>query len=527
VEGRSTIISLIPEGTAVQKGDLLVELASADIEDRIRQEELKESNAITEYEAAKTDLDIQREKNASDVRKANLEIELKTLELRKYQEGEWAQKLKDADIAIEQAQMTLERREQDYSASKELFAKNYTTQTEHEEAEFNFRKAQWDLEKARMAKDVLQQYTHVADLKQRESDLHEATQEFERVKKNAEAEETRKLRNTEGKGKELGLIRDQLAKLRTQKEKCKIYAPTQGFVVYYSGGGGRRWMMEDQQIKEGAEVFERQILMQLPDTSVMNAVVRVHEAKTDKLREGQSATVTVEGIPGRQFTGKVTKIAVLADSQSSWLNPDLKEYETEITLDPTEVALKPGVTAHAEILVETVTDELAIPIQSVYAKGGQRYVFRADGSEVKHAPVELGNIGTEWAEVVSGLSEGDSILLAFGEDLKRRIPDVGNGESGSNGAGGQSLEGKRRGPGRRAGGPQGVQRAGGLPGGKPGEQRGERPQSARGESGEKPKAVDSAVPAQPADASARPSEAKTGTESATTTSPPTSSGTSP
>ena len=468
VEGRSTIISLIPEGTAVQKGDLLVELASAEIEDRIRQEELKEANAITEYEAAKTELEIQRDKNTSDIRKSELDIELKRLELEKYQKGDWVQKLKDADVAIEQAQMTLERREQDFDASKELFAKNYTTQTEYDEAEFNFRKAQWDLEKAHMAKEVLETYTHVADLKLRDSDVHEAVKECERVKKNAEAEEVKKLRSAEGKEKELSLIRDQLAKLRTQKEKCRIYAPTQGFVVYYTGGGGRWMMGNDQQIKEGAEVFERQVMMQLPDTAVMNAVVRVHEAKTDKLRQGQEAVVTVEGLPGRQFTGEVSKIAVLADSQSTWLNPDLKEYETEITLDQSDVPLKPGVTAHVEILVETVADRLAIPVPAVYAKGGGRYVFLDKGGYVEHVPVELGSVGTEWVEIVSGISNGDKVLLAFDDELKRRIPDTGkSGRTGPESSADGKPDGARRGPGgRRTGGPPAgaVQRVGATPG---------------------------------------------------------------
>lgn len=461
VEGRSTIISLIPEGTAVQKGDLLVELASDNIEDRIRQEELKESNAFTEFESAKTEVEIQRDKNASEIRRAELAIELARLALQKYEMGDWMQQLKDAEIAIEQAQMTLVRRQQDFEASKQLYANQYTTQTEHDEAEFNFRKAEWDLEKAKMAKSVLEQYTYVADLKQKESDLHEATKECERVKKNAEAEEIKKVRMFEGKEKELALIRDQLAKFRTQKEKCRIYAPTQGFVVYYTGGGGR-WMSNENQIKEGAEVFERQVLMQLPDTAVMNAVVRVHEAKTDKLREGQPATVTVEGIPGRVFSGKVSKIAVLADSQSMWLNPDLKEYETEITLDASDVQLKPGVTAHAEILVEMVTDKLAVPVQAVYAKGGQRYLFRDGGDGAEHVPVQLGQIGAEWAEVVSGINSGDTVLLAFSEELKRRIPDAAGGEASPGGPAPASPGGMRRGPGggRRGPGGSNQQRAG-------------------------------------------------------------------
>ena len=174
VEGRSTIISLVDEGTTVHEGDLLVELASDQIEDRIRQEELKEANAITAFEAAKTELEIQQDRNASDIRKAELEIELKRLELEKYEKGDWGQMLKDAEIAIEEAEITLERREQDYAAAKELRARQFITQTEYEEDEFAYQKATWEVDKAKRRKAVLEQYTHVAELRRKESDLEEA-----------------------------------------------------------------------------------------------------------------------------------------------------------------------------------------------------------------------------------------------------------------------------------------------------------------------------------------------------------------
>jgi len=422
VEGRSTIISLIPEGTAVQKGDLLVELASDEIEDRIRQDELKEANAITTVEVARTELEVQKDKNLSDIRKADLAIELANLELEKYRKGEWAQKLKDAEIAIDQAGIMLERRKEDFAAAQQLYDKNFITKTEYQEDEFNHQKAIWDLDKVKREKDVLETYTHVAALRQKEADYEEATKERDRVGKNAEAQELQKQRSLEGNEKELALIQDQLAKLRRQRDKCRITAPTQGFVVYYSEGG--RWWQGDNQIREGGTVHERQVLLSLPDTSEMQVVVRVHEAKTNKLEMGQSVRVTVEGLPGQVFTGEVTKIAVLADTQNRWLNPDLKEYETEITLDLSDAVLKPGVTAYAEIMVDRVHDKLAIPVQSVYARGGKRYVFRAGRSDAQYSEITLGAIGSEWAEVRDGLTPGDEILLAFTDEHKRMIPEL-------------------------------------------------------------------------------------------------------
>ena len=132
----------------------------------------------------------------------------------------------------------------------------------------------------------------------------------------------------------------------------------------------------------------------------------------------------MEGIPGEEFTGRVTKIAVVADTQNRWLNPDLKEYETEITLDPTDVPLKPGVTAHAELLVETVENKLAVPVQAIYSKGRGRFVFQYDGQSVMPMPIQVGAIGTEWAEIVGGLTGGERILLAYTDEHKRLVPDA-------------------------------------------------------------------------------------------------------
>jgi len=454
VEGRSTIIFLIPEGTVVKQGDLLVELASNQIDDRIKEQEIKEADVLTAFEAAKTELDIQRDKNASDIRKAELDIELKQLELDKYRKGDWEQKQKDAQIAIDQARITLDRAAQDFEAAKQLFEKKFVTQTQYQEDEFNHQKAIWELEKAEKAREVLQQYTHISDLRKKESDVAEAMKEANRTGKNAEAEEIKRIRAVEGKEKELGIVREQLARLRAQKEKSRIVAPTQGFVVYYTGGGGGgRWMMNtDAQIKEGAEVHERQILMQLPDTSSMVVNMRIHEAKTNKLRLDQEAIVTVDGIPGATFEGKVTKIAAVADSSSSWMNPDLKEFETEVTLNEVDPRLKPGGNAQVRILVETVEDKLAVPVHAVYAKGQQRYVFRKQGETIAPVEVTLGPNSTEWIEVRGeNLKPKDNILLAFAEEQQRMVPDVAAGPGGGRRGG----EGGNGGPRQSGKGPPG------------------------------------------------------------------------
>ena len=129
---------------------------------------------------------------------------------------------------------------------------------------------------------------------------------------------------------------DKLTKLRDQKVKSRITAPSDGLVVYC-----REDWDEEPKIKVGAQVVERQRMIELPDTSSMKASIRVPEAKIERLKLGLTATVQIEGFTGRRFTGKVSRIAVLADSRN-WFNRNLKEYETEILLDGRFTDLKPG-----------------------------------------------------------------------------------------------------------------------------------------------------------------------------------------
>ena len=183
-------------------------------------------------------------------------------------------------------------------------------------------------------------------------------------------------------------------------------------------------MRSNNQSKGGDEGDERQTIMQVPDTSGMKVIVRIHEAQTDKIQLGQEAFIEVEGISDRKFTGRITKIAVLADSQNRWLNPELKEYETEITINESDPLLKPGVTARVEILVSELTDVVAVPVQSIYSKMHKSFVFVGHKDDAEPIEVQLGLASDEFVEIKSGLEPGQEVLLAVSDLMKTRLPEV-------------------------------------------------------------------------------------------------------
>lgn len=468
VSGRSTIITLVPEGSNVKKGDLLVELASQEIEEKIQSEEIQVTNAQAAFESAKHQLEILKEQNLSNIRQALLGLDLKVLELRKYDNGDWPQQLNDAKMRVAEAEMRSKQFKTKLENSKTLFDRKFIPRSELETDEFECVKAENELAKAGNDVTLLLEYTHVKDSKQKQSDVEEAEKELDRVKKEATNKEQEQESNFKAREAELQLKQQQLKKWKDQKEKSKIYAPADGMVVYGDGSSDRMWR-GDAQIKEGGEVFERMTILQLPDTSQMKVTSRIHEAQTEKIKLGQAAVVTVEGISHRKFTGSITKIAALASSQSMWLNPELKEYETEITLNEHDELLKPGVTARVEILVAELNDVLAAPIQTVFSKGGRSFLFAGNSSsQAEPVEVQLGLASDQFVEIKSGVEAGQKVLLAVNDAVKHKLPEVSESEETAQRQPtppGGAKTAVDRPAGERRGGGSGGMGGGGRPGG--------------------------------------------------------------
>ena len=420
VEGRATLIYLIDEGTQAKKGDLLVEMASDEIDEKIREAEIRVATAQAAYEAAAKSLEILKDEHASKIRKAELVLRLAELALEKFREGEAVQQRQDATLALKKAESLLERYTETLKDSEELYKQKFLTKIELENDRFNKLAADLDQKQAQLAQEVLDKYTIPMARQEKESNVVEARKELERTRKTADAEEAKSTADVAARKSELAIVQDKLARLRDQKSKTKVYAPTDGLVVYARTGS---WYRSETQVEKGAQVFERQALIELPDTRTMKVVIRVHEAQTQYLKRDLPATIEIEGFAGRKFSGRVSKIAAMADSQNRWLNPNLKEYETEIMMDGEFTDLKPGITARAEVLIAEINNVLAVPIQAVFAKASSHFVFVDRGGRPEPVRVTPGMASNEYVEIKQGLAEGDKVYLAITDDMKLLLPE--------------------------------------------------------------------------------------------------------
>lgn len=301
LEGRSTIVWLIPEGQEVKKGELLVRLGSNEIDEKVQAERIKVQNAQAAAEAADKELDILLDQNASNIRQAKLKLHNAEVELAKYEQGDYKQTLTDLTQALNRAQKILEQQQGIVADSKKLLEQDFLSKREYDQHVLDLDEAQVNVVKSKLALEIFEKYTHPKDLGQKQSDVAEAEKELQRAVKQAEAEEAKQRANTAAKHAEFDLVQERLNKYLDQQKKTELYAPADGLVVYDTGEN--RW--NRREIREGAEVYERQGIISLPDVSVMQVSLRIHESKTNMIAVGQRAYVEVEGLPGVVLEGSV------------------------------------------------------------------------------------------------------------------------------------------------------------------------------------------------------------------------------
>jgi HlyD family secretion protein len=411
VEGQTTIIYLVPEGTRVKQDDLLVELDASALHDERIEEEIDVQNAEAGFIRARETLEVVKNQAAADISRAELDYRFAQEDIRMYMAGEYPKKRKEVDSRITLAEEELKRATDKAEGSRTLYEEKYISLTELQADELAMKKALLDLELAKGELTLLETYTHQRSIDELNSLVEQTQMALERARRKASADVLQAEADLRAKQADFKQQQDQLAKALDQISKSKIYAPREGLVVYASSTRAN-WRGNDQPLEEGQQVRERQELIYLPTADEMMAQVKIQEASLDIVKVGMAARITVDALPGRRFTGRVVRIAPLPDASSAWMNPDLKVYDTDIHLIESDPALRTGMNCTVEIVAAHYEKTLYVPVQAVVRHGMEPNVYVRSVAGFQPRPVELGLDNNRLVRIVKGLSAGEIVSLA-------------------------------------------------------------------------------------------------------------------
>jgi multidrug resistance efflux pump len=412
IEGSTTILMLIEEGKYVEEGDLLCELdATGMVEKRVSQE-ITRLNGEASWIQSTQNLEIQRSQNESDRAAAIRKLAFAEIDLKKYTEGDWLNEEQTAKDNIVLAEEELKRAIDKLVHSTKLFDRGFITRTDFEGDELAKQSREFALEKAKRTLQVLTTYQHPRELQALEADVLEAKREIDRVELQSKARLVDYEAEVRSSLARFQLETEKYDRLETQIAKALIFAPSAGMVVYAQPEGGR--MSSGEPLREGSSVRERQDIVTIPSSEGMVAEVSLHESVLEKVRVGMECTVKVDALGDLELPGRVKFKAVLPDRNSWMANPNQRLYRTEIAIEDSDERMRPGMSCSIEIHVETVRDTLYIPVQSIFRDGGETisFVLSLNGAPRK-ASIEVGSFSHLWAQVTSGLAEGDRVALSL------------------------------------------------------------------------------------------------------------------
>lgn len=154
-------------------------------------------------------------------------------------------------------------------------------------------------------------------------------------------------------------------------------------------------------------------VVQIPDLSSWEASAQVPEEDRGHIAVGQSATIELVALPGKQLTGKVTSLGGTVGS------PWNRRFECKLSVEGASKDTRPGMTAKIVVETHTARDVLWIPAQALFESDGRKFVYLRGASGFTVKDVTMIRRG-ESRVVVEGLRESDVIAMA--NPIERQAP---------------------------------------------------------------------------------------------------------
>jgi len=374
--GSTRIIMIKTEGTEVSAGEVVCELDSSAFRDALLSQRIKHDQA------------------KAWVLQARSILEVNEISLREYREGIYPQDLLLIRHYLSTCRKEEDRARRNLAWSQPVYQKGFRTRAQYEADVLALKRSEIALGEAERMEDRLLRYTGPKIIKSLEAKL-------EANRADALAQDAA-----------LQIESDRQRRLERMVANCTLRAPHEGIVVYsvpLSSG----FRPAATLIQEGATVREGQSIFELPDANKMRVRAKVNESKVGQVQVGQKASIRVDAFPSKILIGTVTEVTAIP-APAAGPSSDIKVYYANVAIDSGGFdGLRPGMSAEVSLFIDAHRDATRVPIQSV--RWVDRVPFAAlattpDGSTYRWQPVEIGLMNNAFAEIRSGLRNGDRVI---------------------------------------------------------------------------------------------------------------------
>ncbi len=420
------------EGDVVQKGEVLVRLDPNQLESGTEAQLAAFQSAQTQITAAEN----QRAQANQQLNVAQIAIDTAR------------QNAATAQTEIDRAQVELNAANRELKRAESLLESGVIARQEFDQARDRVETAQVSLKTARerLESQRISIRDAQARVRQQEIAVRDSSNAIQRASKSAD--------------QQAAVLRGQ----RNQLDKSVVVAPINGVIAEIPAKVGTFAVAN----------FSTTALLTIADMSEINVEVKVDETEIDKVAVGQKAKIKVDAFGEQELEGEVlqkTPLAVGKSQTSGGLSTNInvqeaKEFRVVIRLinlnAEMQGALRPGMSATAEITTKTENNVIAVPLQAIVEKKpegsptpasspngqesfdkpkAQKGVFVLENGRAKFVAVETGITGDSDIQILSGLSADQEvitgpskILNTLKDDTQVRKQERQGGGGGANGS---------------------------------------------------------------------------------------------
>lgn len=272
--------------------------------------------------------------------------------------------------------------------------------------------AQRDLAQRQLAtaKERRREACIVADNARRQAERthHLATKGFlsPQASENADAEARARQASCDATASDVKRAQAEVKVAQAGLERTVLVAPFAGIVALITGELGEYTTPSPPGIPTPPAV-------DLIDDTCLYITAPMDEVDAPKLKVGQSARITLDALPGQSFPGKVRRIAPYVTE----VEKQARTVDVEINFEEIpKNALLVGYSADVEVIIQRRENVLRVPTQAI--RQNDKILVVNQESRLEERTVETGLANWAYTEVISGLKEGDRILLSSDQDAK-------------------------------------------------------------------------------------------------------------
>ncbi len=354
------------EGDFIKKGTLLLQLDKSDELRSVARAEADLQSAVANFNKAESSLVLQKTKFKTELREAESQVQAEEANL------------KDASDKL--------KRQED------LFQKQVAAQETLDSANTTFIVSQENLEQARARLVRSQNAVHDIALKEQEIELAKA---------------------------EVARAEISLDEAREKLEETEIFVPVSGVLT-------EKLVEEGQIISSGiSNVSGGTSLAKIADLRRMFITADVDETDIGSVKNGQEVAVATDAFPGRNFIGKVKRIAPQGKVENSIT---IFKVKIEIVGAGKDI-LKPMMSANVDIITNEKRDVLFLPREAVWLEDNKSYAAIFEEEEPKKALVTTGIRNLTHVEIQAGLLKEQTVILDDWEKVEEQMKKNNQGMS--------------------------------------------------------------------------------------------------